>query len=199
MIQNGVGVTFVDVDDTMFRTFAKVIVKKNGSFVRELTSHQYNSDVLGEGEVYDFSQFQDANFFYKTSIPIPKTINRVKKMIRQIESNEKDSEIVFLTARESFDNFKRFRQTFEDQGVRMKLPFVSVIFAGDLCPGGGVEDVKKTVMMRFVNSGKFSKVRLLDDHIPNLRALKEIEKELPSTDIEFYALHVQPDGKLKRI
>ena len=213
----GSGITFIDIDETVFRTFAKILVKKNGKIVRELDNQQFNSDVLGEGEEYDFHQFRDAKVFRQTSIPIPKTVNRIKKMLSQIKDQHTSSRIVFLTARADFDNKEEFLKTFEEHGIRMDRPNVFVERAGNM-KGGTVDSRKKKIMLDYIKTGKFRRVRLLDDHMPNLKALKDIEKNLPK-DIEqkvidtydidmskeklpaisFYALHVQEDGSLKLI
>ena len=66
----GAGITFIDIDETVFRTFAKILVKKGGKVVRELDNQEFNSYELKEGESYDFHQFKDAELFAKTSIPI---------------------------------------------------------------------------------------------------------------------------------
>lgn len=216
--QAGSGITFVDIDETAFRTFAKIIVKKDGKTVRELDNQEFNSYKLKPGEEYDFWQFRSADIFKKTSIPIPQTVNRIKKMIAQIEAGNKDSKIVFLTARVDFDDKKTFLSKFEEHGIKMSdKSKVYVERTGNLA-SGSIEERKKRVMLDYIKTGLYRRVRLIDDHAPNLHALIEIEKELsPSIKqkvidtygldvtkeklpvISFYALHVQPDGSLKKI
>ena len=213
----GAGITFIDIDETVFRTFAKILVKKGGKVVRELDNQEFNSYELKEGESYDFHQFKDAELFAKTSIPIPQTVNRIKRMLSQIKSQDSDSKIVFLTARGDFDDKKTFLATFEKYGIRMDRPNVYVERTGNI-KGGTIDANKKKVMLEYIKTGKYRRVRLIDDHLPNLKALKWIEKNLPkdiedkvikryNIDVEheklppisFYALHAQADGSLRLI
>ena len=217
--QYGKGITFCDIDETMFKTFAKILVMKNGKVVRELTNSEYNSDVLGDGEDYDFGQFRDADFFRKTSIPIPQTFKRIKKMISQIQKMDSGSKIVFLTARGSFYDMKTFKQTFRENGITIDGQTVDVIMSGDAWkPGQTIDDIKKRFMMNYVSTGEYRRVRLIDDHKPNLKALKDIEKKLPKSveqlvidkynldmtkeklpPISFYALWIDDKGNLHQV
>src|SRR5258708_1289266 len=95
----GYGISFVDIDETVFNTFAQVKVMKDGQVVRTLDNQQFNGDRLQAGESYDFGAFRDANFFLETSKPILPIINRIKKILQIITTNSEGSRIVFLTAR----------------------------------------------------------------------------------------------------
>ena len=212
----GKGITFVDVDETMFKTFAKVLVKKDGVVVRELDNMQYNTYKPEEGEEYDFGQFRDAEFFRKTSIPIPKMVARVKKMISQIKSQDTGSKIVFLTARGEFRDMGNFYQMFKEHGIGIDRSSVSVCFMRE--GASSVDREKKKSMMEYVETGEYRRVRLIDDHKPNLKALREIERELPKEieqkvidkyeldmtteklpPISFYALWIDANGNLKKV
>lgn len=216
--QYGKGITFIDIDETMFKTFAKVLVKKDGKVVRELDNMQYNSDTLGAGEEYDFGQFRDAAFFRKTSIPIPQTFNRIKRMVSNIKLMDSGSKIVFLTARTAFKDMNEFKQTFRENGITIDGDIVDVVFAGDVPNAKSVDKAKKIVMTKYVSTGEYRRVRLIDDHKPNLQALKDIEKSLPkSTEnkvidkynldmeteklpvISFYALWIDEKGNLHQV
>jgi len=180
----GKGITFVDIDETIFKTFAKVLVKKNGKVVRELTNTEYNSYKLKDGEEYDFHQFRSAKIFRETSIPIPKTFTRIRNMIAKIKEMDSGSKIIFLTARASFNDMDEFKKTFIQNGVNIDGKIVDVEMSGDEWkPGKTIDGVKKNVMLRYIKTGEFRRVRLIDDHKPNLKALKDIEKNL-SKDIE---------------
>lgn len=213
----GKGITFVDVDETMFKTFAKILVKKDGKVVRELDNMQYNSDILMDGEEYDYGQFRDAAFFRKTSIPIPQTFNRIKRMISQIKLNDSGSKIVFLTARGAFKDLTEFKHAFKDHGVDIDGKTVDVSFM----PEGSkmsVDADKKRRILEYISSGEYRRVRLIDDHKPNLKALKDIENALPTSildkvikrynldmeteklpPISFYALWIDDKGNLNKV
>lgn len=213
----GYGITFVDIDETMFKTFAKVLIKKDGKIVRELDNQEFNSYVLKDGEKYDFQQFRDGTLFKNTSIPIKSSVNRIKRMISQIEKMDSDSTIIFLTARADFDNKKDFLDTFRENGIKIDSPNVYIERAGNI-KTGTIDGNKKKIMMKYIKTGKYRRVRLIDDYLPNLKALKSIEDELspeieqkvidrynidPTTEkipiIEFFALWIKEDGKLVRI
>lgn len=213
----GAGITFIDIDETVFRTFAKILVVKDGKTVRELDNQEFNNYTLKDGESFDFHQFRSAELFHKTSIPIPQTVARIKKMLAQIKERHSKSRIVFLTARSDFDDKKEFLKTFEDVGIKMDSPTVYVERTGNI-KTGTVDEKKKKVMLKYLNTGDFRRVRLLDDYKPNLKALLDIEKQhgddlaekviknynldmdeerIPA--IQYFALHVLPDGSLRRL
>jgi len=213
----GAGITFVDIDETMFRTFAKVLVKKNGKVVRELDNQEYNSYQLKDGEEYDYQQFRNAELFKNTSIPIKSSVDRIKKMIKQIEKMDSNSKIIFLTARADFDNKQVFLDTFRENGIKIDSPNVYIERAGNM-KSGTIDGNKKKIMMKYIETGEYRRVRLIDDHLPNLKALKSIENELPeeiemkviekydidvTTEklpiISFYALWIKSDGSLVRV
>jgi hypothetical protein len=216
----GKGITFVDIDDTLFHTFAMILVKKGGKVIRELDNQEYNSYQLKDGESYDFGQFRDGKIFRDTSIPIPQTINRIKKMLSQIKAQDNGSRIVFLTARESFTSSpKDFYKTFKEHGISLDKGMVDIVFAGDSWNHTETIDAtKKKLIMKYIKTGEYRRVRILDDHKPNVKAIKDLEKNLPknieqkvidhygldmSTEklpaISFYALFVQPDGSLQQL
>ena len=220
-VKYGAGITFIDIDETVFRTFAKVLVidKASGKVKRELDNQEFNSYVLQDSEEFDFQQFRSAEIFRKTSIPIKQTVNRIKKMLGNIHEKSLNSKIVFLTARADFDDKNEFLKTFETHGIKMDKPQVYVERTGNL-KTGTVEERKKQVMLKYIRTGQYRRVRLIDDYWGNLKAIKEIEDELPKEiedkviktynldysdgqehlpPISFYALHVQPDGSLKRV
>jgi hypothetical protein len=220
----GAEISFFDIDETLFRTFAKILVKdkKTQKTVRELDNQEFNSYKLKPGEYFDFRQFRDSEFFYKTSIPIEKTIKMVKRMIDSIENikGSANNRIVFLTAREDFNDRDKFLSTFEKYGVKMNKPTVYVERSGNLKndePNISVEMAKKKIILKYINTGNYRRVRMIDDHLPNLTTFLSIEKEIPRSTIDkikekhnisdeetfpviqFFALHVDGMGKLRRI
>jgi hypothetical protein len=106
------GLTLVDIDETLARTHAKILVKdkETGKVLHELDNQQFNAYQLKDGEEFDFGQFRNAELFRKTSIPINKTVSRIKRMIRMIKENQRRSKIIFLTARADFDDKQEFLQ-----------------------------------------------------------------------------------------
>ena len=180
----GFGITFVDIDETTFHTFAEVKVLKDGKVVRILDNQQFNEDKLAEGESYDFGDFKNAEHFLDTSKPILPIIRRLKNILHLITTKSKGSRIVFLTARSDFDNKDLFLNTFRKYGVDIDSDRMFVERSGNL-PTGTVAEKKKEIVTKYLSSGKFRRVRLLDDNRENLREFLSIKKDLPEEIIEF--------------
>ena len=66
--ENNKGLTIFDIDDTMFKTKARVQVIKNGKVIKILPPKAFNTYTLGKGESYDFGQFKSADLFNKTCL-----------------------------------------------------------------------------------------------------------------------------------
>lgn len=212
--KKGWGISFVDIDETVFRTFAEIKVIKNGKEIHSLNNQEFNSYELNDGEKFDFGEFRDAKKFNNTSIPIPKTINRIKKMLSRIKETGSKSKIIFLTARADFDDKKTFLDTFEKNGISMDKSNVYVERSGNI-KTGTVDEKKKKIMLKYLKEGIYRRARLIDDFKPNLKALLSIRDNLPiniedkvrkvyglsdsDEAIKFIALWVDEKGNLKEI
>lgn len=208
----GYGITFIDIDETIFKTYAIVKVIKNGKIVRELDNQQFNSDTLGEGEIYDFGEFKNAEIFLSTSKPILPIISELKSILEKITANSEGSRIVFLTARSDFDNKEKFLNTFRKYGIDIDSSRMYVERSGNLTDGT-VAEKKKVVVMSYISNGRYRRVRLIDDNIENLEEFLTIKNDLDETlldlirtnhdlndsadPISFQAFHVNHDGEMK--
>lgn len=207
------GITFIDIDETIYHTFAQIYVIKNNKVIKKLNNQEFNTYTLKDGESYDFREFRDAKLFAETSIPIKPMINRIKKMLKSISDKGKESKIVFLTARSDFNGKHRFLSKFEEDGIDIDKIYVER--TGNM-KTGTVAERKKNVVLKYLSSGKYLKCRLIDDDITNLKEFKKVQNQIPestydnirkyykdnsleSNDLEFYALLMQPNGKLKLI
>lgn len=192
-------ITFIDIDMTVFYTFAKILVrnKDTGEITKELDNQEFNSYRLKSYEEYDFNQFRDSKFFYETSKPIEKNIKRVQKMIDDIERNNGSSRIVFLTAREDFDNKENVIKTFEKNGIKIKKPITYIERSGNI-KVGTIEEKKERIISNYLKTKKYKIVRLLDDHKPNLIKFLELKRK-KFQDLKFFALESKNDGSLERV
>ncbi|MCC7574038.1 hypothetical protein KO361_00400 [Candidatus Woesearchaeota archaeon] len=206
-------VVFVDLDETLFRTFAKVKVFKNGSLVRELSNKEYNSYVLGVGEVFDFSEFRDASFFRETSVPIPETLSLVKDLLKNVDVV--NSKIVVLTAREDFQDKDTFLKTFYDHGIDVSDKDVFYVDrVGNIKSGESIAVRKKSRIISYLSSGLYRFCVLIDDDLANIDAFLDLANDVPNFVVDkvrevhgldgdvpvgFLALHVQSDGSFKKI
>ena len=210
----GAGITFIDIDETIFHTKAKIDVIDNtsGKIVKKLDNQQYNTFSLSHGQSFGYSEFGDAKRFRDTSVPIVPTIKRIKRIFKNID--KRDSKVVFLTARAEFDDPKIFLSTFKEYGI--PIDKIDVQLAGNI-KTGTVASSKKIIILRYLSTGLYRRARLLDDAMSNIKMFIELGNNVPKkiidkvknkysitgdeslNPIEFYALLVKPDGSLKRI
>lgn len=189
----GKGLTIFDIDDTMFVSKAKVRVKnKNTGKVKELTPQEYNNYKLGRDEEWDYGEFKSAKLFFKTATPIARMIEKAKAIIKN--ATARGSKVIIVTARADMDNKDLFIKTFEAHGIPMKNVYVER--AGNV--GGKNSAANKTVVFKkYLDTGKYARVRLFDDHMDNLKALLDLQREYPQ--VEFFAYLADLKGSVKRI
>lgn len=188
----GTGLTVFDLDDTLFKTFAKVKVIKNGKVTTSLTNQQYNTYKLAPGEEFDFGEFRSAEVFQRTSSPIANMIGKAKAIIKNAIS--KGSKVIISTARANFDNKDIFLQALNAHGIDTDKLYIER--AGNLNLGSSPKN-KKAVFRKYLRSGLYKRIRFFDDDINNLTSFKSLQKEYPDTSFE--AWHVQHDGTIKKV
>lgn len=225
----GKGITFIDIDETIFKTFAKIYVldKETKEIKQKLTNQEFNTYKLKDNEEFDFCEFRDAKTFNETSIPIEKTIKRIKRMFKNIDKRE--SKVVLLTARADFNDKETFLETFRKHGIPIDSIYVErvgnfksnpAIYKNIIRAHGmpkSIADAKEKVIINYINTGEYRRVRLIDDDIKNIKTFLKIKDKLSDSiiqkiktlhkiseresiePIEFYGLLVQENGKLKQI
>ena len=65
----GNAISFIDIDETTFNTFARIGVMKDGKKVNSLSNQEFNTYDLKPGESFNFDEFTDSELFNKTSKP----------------------------------------------------------------------------------------------------------------------------------
>jgi hypothetical protein len=182
--------TIFDIDDTLFRTTAKIKVIKNGQVIRTLTNQEFNNYQLNPGEEFDFGEFRSAEKFRKESEPIENMLDELRTILDHTRGK-----VILLTARADFDNKEVFLQTFRDHGI--DIDRIHVHRAGNI-PGEEIPAEKKAVWVRrYLNTGKYDRVSLYDDSMSNLRVFKNLEKEYPS--VKFDAYYIDHQGSVNMI
>lgn len=177
-----------DIDDTLFRSKTRVVIVKDGKFVRELSSGEFNTYKLKPGEDYDFSQFRSAKHFHTTAVPIDKMIERAQRAVKQHKPGDKT---IIITARSDFDDKDLFLQKFRDHDF--PIDQVHVERAGNLeklKKGSPTHITKGVVIKRYLNTGRFNRIRMWDDHEKNLNMLLKIGDRF---NIETQAFLVDPE------
>jgi len=188
MPTGNMGLTIFDIDDTLFHTTAQIKVMKDGKVVRSLTNQEFNNYQLQPGEEFDFGEFRSAEKFAKESEPIKPMINTLKRILDRAANTK----VIMLTARADFDDKEKFLGTFEKYGIDMSR--IHVHRAGNL-PGDDPPAYKKAVWVRkYLNTGKYNRVNLIDDSMTNLKVFKSLEKEYPQVDFDAY--FVKPSGSV---
>lgn len=182
-----------DVDETLFKTHAKVHVIHKGKKVQSLSNAEYNTHKLKPGHSYDYSEFKDADKFHDESQPIHKMLAKVKA----IHKNIKDSphhKIIINTARSDMDNKKTYLHKFKKHGV--PIHDIHVNRAGNIPGNASVAEKKAAVISHHVAKHGFKKVHVYDDSTENLDHVLALKHKHPGT--EFHAWHVQHDGSVKK-
>jgi FMN phosphatase YigB (HAD superfamily) len=188
------GLTIFDIDDTLFHTTAKISVIKNGRVSRELTNQQFNSYQLRPGEQFDFSQFSDSEKFFRESTPISKMFNKAKAIVRNVQ-DKPNSKVVIITARNNFQDKNKFLATFRKYGFNIDK--VRIERAGRI-EGEMIPAFKKAIIIRnYLNTKEFSRVRLFDDSMSNLKEFLKLKREFPN--VMFEAFFANPDGSVRTI
>lgn len=188
----GRGLTIFDIDETLFRTSAKVKVMKDGKVVRSLDNQEFNTYKLKDGESYDFGEFRSAEVFQNTSVPIMKMIEKAKAIIRNAVNA--GSRVIIVTARADFDDKKKFLDTFRRYGIDIDKVYVER--SGNLKLGSSAKN-KRFVFHKYLRSGNYERVRFFDDAMSNITMFKALAKQYPSTSFEAY--HVQHDGSVRKV
>lgn len=180
-----------DIDETLFKTTAKIGVVKGGKIVRRLTNQDFNTYELADGESFEFDEFRSAKKFAEESKPIRPMINRLKKLMR----DNREARFVMITAREDFDNKETFLDTFKKAGIDMSKIFVHR--AGNLKGFISTTPARKAhIIGSHLDSGAYDKVTIYDDATVNLKAFLAMKKSYPH--IEFAAFLVTERGAIKK-
>ena len=189
----GKGLTMFDVDETMFKTKAKVkVVNKNGKVIKKLDNQQFNLYKKKAGEEFDFGEFKNAEVFNRTSTPIARMINKVKVILKN--ATRKGSKVIIVTARPNFDDKELFLDTFRNQGIDIDKIYVER--AGNL-GGGPAAENKKVIFRKYLDQKIYKRIRLFDDARSNLKAFLSLQKDYP--DVSFEAFLAKPNGSVSRV
>jgi len=192
--EQGHGITFFDIDETIFHTFAEIWVWKNGSVIKKLDNQEYNTYKLKEGESFDFREFKDAERFARTSRIIVPTLKKIKAMAKN--AFRTGSTLAILTARGTFPDMATFKHKFERYGIPIEK--MDIYFAGDISADAvSTAAAKKQIVLDCLSNGEYKRARLIDDNVENLGAFLSIAKEMP--EVQFEAIHVDENGKTKTI
>lgn len=187
------GLTIFDIDDTMFISKARVIVKnKNNTTEKALTPQEFNSYKLGKDEYFDYGEFRSSKIFYQTATPIARMVAKAKAIIKN--ATAKGSKVIVVTARSDMDDKDLFIKTFEAHGIPMKNVYVER--AGNMSGKNSAAN-KSIIFRKYLKTDEYARVRLFDDHKENLDALLDLKREFPN--VEMFAYLANQNGSVKRV
>ena len=187
-----IGLSIFDIDETLFHSKAKVLVFKDEKVIKTLDNKQYNSYRLKKGESFNYGQFKSAKIFKETSTPIAKVIKRAKRIIHF--ATRKGSKVIIVTARQDMDDKKLFKETFLAQGIDIGRVYVER--AGNIGKKTASEN-KVVIFKRYLDTGRYARIRLFDDDKNNLKAFLSLQEEYPKVDFTGY--QVFKSGNIKKL
>lgn len=182
-----------DIDDTLGKTDARVIIMKDGKVHKTLEPGEYNHHKLQPGEELDFSQFRSGKIFRDTFKPINNVLDRAKEIVWNQSEN---SHSIIITARADFDDHKEFLQAFRDHGF--PIDHVYVERSGNLSklkPSSPAHINKGVILKKYLSSGKFDRIRMWDDHEKNLEILFKVADMFPNVEAVGYLVK---DGRVTK-
>jgi hypothetical protein len=109
--------------------------------------------------------------------------------------NNKLSRVIIVTARDDFDDKDKFLATFRKFGF--DIDRVRVERAGKIKDVGGTAIQKMIIIRNYLNTKQFSRVRLFDDSLDNLRMFLSLQNEFK--DIKFEAYFAKEDGSIRTV
>jgi len=182
-----------DIDDTLFKSDARVGVVSNGKRIKDLEPGQFNTYQLKKGEKFDFDQFRSGKHFKKTAKPIINVLEKAKRIVNAQNNNSKS---IIVTARSDMKDKKDFLDTFRRYGFPIDNVYVER--AGNLekyKPGIKPHITKAAILRRYIKTGNYDKIVMWDDSKSNLDILFKLAKLHPEIKPEAYLVD---DGKISR-
>ena len=181
-----------DVDETLFghgkkgKPNVQVHVKDgSGKRVKSLSNQEFNTHKLDKGHSYDFSEFQSAKTFTKTSTPN-------KSMIKDIKRKQARGQNVHLvTARSKFDDPKEFHGHLKKHGI--DVPMNKIHYTGGM-KGGDIGDKKVKVASAVAKKAGTSNIHMHDDAAKVHKSFQAHQTENP-TSVNVKTHLVKPNKK----
>jgi len=173
---------FVDIDETLIFTKAKIHIIKNNKIIRKLSNREYNAYSLQQGESYDFVEFTSTKIFTETSQPNLTMIKVLEKISKETKN------IALLTARRDFDDKKsllKYLRTHKINVGHYRDGQIHIIRSGNITNKRTNTAQAKIKMIDNIvkKNPKITEIVIYDDCIKNLNAVKQyaLEKGLKSS------------------
>lgn len=187
---------YIDIDDTLFFTTAKVRVVRldtqgNRIVTQVLNNQEYHHYELKEDEFFDYSEHRCSKTFVTTSVPNTHMLELTKELYKQTEKDV--FEISLLTAREDFDDGEAVLDFLRSHGLDMghyKDGKIHLIRCGNI---GDIPHIIKREMVESIMAKRELKtIYLYDDSEANLKEMSKLRDK-----IEVNLFHVVHDEVLE--
>jgi hypothetical protein len=99
-------------------------------------------------------------------------------MISKIQKTESKSKIILLTAREDFPDKHNFLEKFREEGIDIDDKNTIYIERSGNLKGNVVSEKKKKIILKYLQTGKYTHCRIIDDDKANVNVLKEITETI---------------------
>lgn len=182
-----------DVDETLFKTNARVHVMHGKKKVKSLSNAKFNTHKLKPGHHYDFSEFRSAKKFHDQSKPIHRMLRKVKAIHKNIQGKA-NHKIIINTARSDMDNKHVYLHKFKKHGV--PIHDIHVHRAGNDKSKASVAAKKAMVISHQIKKHGYKKVHVYDDSKTNLKHALNLMKK--HKGVQVHAWHVQHNGTVKK-
>lgn len=182
-----------DIDDTLGKTDARVMIVKDDRIVKVLEPSEFNNYKLNVGESFDFSQFRCGKLFRETFTPINGVLEKAKSVVK---NQDKNSKSIIITARADFEDHKEFLQAFRDHGFPIDEVYVER--AGnisELNPKFPAHINKGVIIKKYLKTGKWNRICMWDDHPKNLDILFKVASLFSNVEAVGYLVR---NGKISR-
>lgn len=165
-----------DIDETLFHTTSKIIVKSDKG-TKFLSNTEYNNYILQKGESYDFAQFADSKMFFEQSEPIQEQIDALKQDLKA------GKDVYLVTARGDFDCKELFLEKFRKHDI--DIDRIRVERVGKIKDIQGAAYKKKLVIYNIMKTKQYQSAKLVDDSKENLKEFLSLKSFFPS--VNFFA------------
>jgi hypothetical protein len=180
-----------DLDDTLFHTEGKAIVRANNQIVRYVSNEDLKTDKLIKGESYDWSQYDSSSVFAR-SRPIEPMIKKLIKIHNKSKKSPGDK-ILINTARRCVTDNNEFLAKFKQYGIDINN--ITIAFANSIDTQNTDPEKKAFIIERYILNQWFNHIEMYDDNKANLDGFLDLKNDY--SKVKFVAYHVM-DGKIKR-
>jgi hypothetical protein len=168
-----------DLDETLIKSNACSHVCKNGIYLKSLTPKEYNTYIKEDGEIIDFSEFEDGQMIINA--PKHKGWSILRKINNKIKNYPTTSEIFILTARHLICKRYIYKLLLNDD---INIDINNIITIGDKTGDINIAEEKRKILDKI--SKHYNKIFFFDDNIDNIKSVSSIPNVIPRLITEHY-------------